>query len=122
MFIPPNKLAKNLRQQAASGSKIRLQSSHLLIDREVAVSAFGDQANVHIVYYPERHSLLLAPVLDETFKNLHKAGRFMLKDRNLQGDKSVALHEILIDHQVDNSDRDLVYEFQSGLGILNVQL
>ncbi|MCB0628676.1 MAG: hypothetical protein KDD15_03060 [Lewinella sp.] len=122
MFIPPNKLAKDLKRQTTAGSSIRLQSSHLLIDREMAQSVFGDEANVHIVYYPDRHSLLLAPVSDETFKNLHKTGRHMLKDRNLQGDKSVALHEILIDHQVDDRDRDLAYEFQAGLGILNVQL
>ena len=122
MFIPPNKLKNNFSSDANKGSKVRLKSSHLLIDREVVVEVFGEDTNVHAIYYADRHTLLLAPATDEVFKSLHKAGRHMLKDRNLKGDKSIALHEILIDHQIDATDRDLTYELQTGLGILNVHL
>ena len=55
-------------------------------------------------------------------KKLHKAKQHMLKDRNLKGDKSIALHELLIDNEIDSTDRDLVYDFQPGLGILNIKL
>ena len=58
----------------------------------------------------------------EVFKKIHKAGQQMLKDRNLKGDKSIALHEILIDHQIDETDRELTYELAPGMKILNVKL
>lgn len=122
MFIPPDKLKNNFYSNSTPGSKIRLKSSHLHIDREVVTEAFGNDLNVFVVYYPDRHSLMIAPISDELFKNLHKAGQHMLKDRNLKGDKTIALHETLIDNQVDETDRDLEYELQPGLGILNVKL
>ena len=122
MFIPPKKYIDELKAEKAAESPVRLQSSHLLIDRDLAASAFGNAANIYLTYYPDRHTLLIASGKDDMFKDLHKANKHILKARNVQGDRSVALHEILIDHQVDERDRELVYEFQTGLGILKVQL
>lgn len=122
MFIPPKKYIDELKAQRSTDSAVRLRSAHLLIDREVAQQAFGDASNVYLVYYPDRHSLLLASGEDDMFKNLHKANKHLLKARNAQGDRSVALHEVLIDHQIDDQDRDLAYEFQEGMGIIKVQL
>ena len=124
MFIPPQHLqnTKSDSELIPTSSKIRLKSSHLLIDNEIVKQTFGEDLNVYVIYYPERHSLMIAPVSDAIFKSLHKAGQQMLKNRNLKGDKSIALHEILIDHQIDETDRDLEYELQKGLGILNVHL
>ncbi|MEM9917439.1 MAG: hypothetical protein AAF990_05050 [Bacteroidota bacterium] len=123
MFIPPQHLKKQVHPASNDdGSKIRLKASHLLVDHEIASEAFGEEHNIYVIYYPDRRSLLIAPVSDEIFKKLHKAAQQMVKDRNLKGDKSVALHEILIDNQIDQSDRDLEYEWQPALGILNVKL
>ena len=123
MFIPPSKLQEQLRaQRDGNKAPVRLQSSHLLIDREVASEAFGNDQNVYTIYYPDKRTLMIAPVSDEVFKKLHKAAQQMLKDRNQRGDKSIALHETLIDHAIDDTDRDLEYELQKGLGILNVKL
>ena len=122
MFIPPSHLKDNFGAGKETKSMVRLKSSHLLIDHEIAVEVFGDDFNVHLVYYADRKSLLIAPKSDDLFKQLHKANQLMLKDRNLKGDKSIAIHEILIDNQVDDSDRDLSYELEAGLGILNIRL
>ncbi|MEL6717421.1 MAG: hypothetical protein AAFP82_01760, partial [Bacteroidota bacterium] len=67
-------------------------------------------------------ALMIAPKSDELFKQLHKAKQHMLKDRNAQGDKTVALHELLIDHEISSIDRELEYECQKELRILNVKL
>lgn len=122
MFIPPANIAGAAKARQEHGSKVRLQASHLQIDQEVASAAFGQDLNVSLVYYADRHSLLLAAASDELFKTLHKTSQYLLKGRNLKGDKSVALHELLIDEQIDEGDRDLVFELQGELGILNVQL
>ena len=122
MFIPPNQLKDNFDPTKKSISKIQLRSSHLLIDHDLAADVFGKDQNVHVVYYPNKRMLLLAPKSDEIFKKLHKANQHMLKARNSKGDKSIALHELLIDEEIDNTDRALAYELQAGLGILNVKL
>lgn len=121
MFIP-SKHIKNFQKTEKVGAKIRLQGTHLLIDHEIADSVFGNDNNAYVVYYPERKTLMLAAVSDELFKKLHKASQQMLKDRNLKGDKSLAVGEVLIDNQLDESDRDLVYKIEATLGVLSVKL
>lgn len=121
MFIPPAGFRSTDEIKAVGKNKIRLQSSHLVIDQELVTEAFGSDLNVYLVYYPLRRTMMLAPVSDEVFKSLHKAGQRMLKDRNLRGDKTIALHELLIDNQLDDTDRDLEYDLPPGLGILSVR-
>ena len=122
MFIPPTHLKNQLPTAPKAGSPVRLRSSHLLIDYEVAQKVFGDTQNIYAVFYKEHQTLMLASVADESFKQLHKAAQHMLKDRNLHGDKSIAFHEMLIDNQLDAADRDLNYELEEALGILKVMI
>ncbi len=121
MFIPPADFKRTNDPGTAAGSKVYLRSAHLIIETPLAAEVFGGEQNAYVVYYPQRRTLMMAPVSDELFKNLHKASQLMLKDRNLKGDKSVALHEMLIDHQIDDADRDLEFDFPPRLGILSVK-
>ena len=122
MFIPPKKYIPEKKQPDISMGPIRLKSSHLLIDREIAEQIFGKDQNAYAVYYPNERSLLLASVNDDLFNKLHKASQHMLKDRNLKGDKSIAFHELLIDNQLDNTDRALEFNIEPALGILNIKI
>ncbi|MEO1516932.1 MAG: hypothetical protein AAFV95_18055 [Bacteroidota bacterium] len=103
-------------------AQVRLKSSHLLIDRELALDIFGDDFNVNLVYYADRRTLMIAPQSEELFKQLHKAKQHMLKDRNAKGDKTIALHELLIDNEIDSSDRTVAFDCQKALKILTVKL
>ncbi len=122
MFIPPSKLNEQLPKSSQAVAQVRLKSSHILIMGELAQPLFGNSPNVNLVYYPNRRTLMLARKDDELFASLHKAKQFMLKDRSLNGDKSIAIHEILIDHDVNTSDRDLEFTGGDGSGILSIQL
>lgn len=101
---------------------VQLRTRHLLISGDIANDVFGDATQVYTVYYPQQHSLLLAPMDDEIFTSVHKARLQMLKSRNLSGDKSISLQEIIIDHEIDDTDRDLVYLHQPGMRILKITL
>lgn len=122
MLIPPQRIQKELKSKSKEGGKVRLKLSHLLIDHEVASEILGNEPNVNMVYYSERKTLMIAPTSDDLFKKLHKATQHMLKDRSANGDKSIALHELLIDNELNDADRDLEYNFQKQLKILNVKL
>jgi hypothetical protein len=122
MFIPPKHLNQPSSKESTIDSAVFLKGAHLIIRSEIAKSLFGNNFNAYMAYYPAKRMLLIASVEDELFKKLHKASQHLIKDRNLQGDKSIALHEILIDEQIDDSDRSLAYEYEPALGVLNIQL
>ena len=101
-------------------SQVRLKTNHLYIESALAKDAFGDAPQVYIVYYPNKHSLLLAPMHDEFFPKLHKANLQMLKTRNLQGDKTIYMREMMIDNDIDETDRDLEYNYIPGGQLLSI--
>ena len=122
MFIPPNRLKNTLEPTVKAQSEVQLKTSHLLIDSTIASLAFGEDHNVNLIYYPKRKQLMIAAESDDLFTKLHKAKRHMLKDRNAKGDKTIALHELLIDNEIDSADRSLEFDFQKELGVLSVNL
>ena len=101
---------------------IKLRTQHLWISGDIAGTVFGDIDKVYTVYYPQLHALLLAPMDDEIFPTIHKGDLQMLKTRNLEGDKTISLQEIIIDHDLHESDRDLVFMHQPGVRMLHVTL
>ncbi len=105
-----------------SEHKVSLRNRHLLVAAELAADAFGEVAQVYVVYYPAQKALLLAPMGDEIFPTIHKPALQMLKSRNLIGDKSISLEEILIDNELDDSDRTLPFMHQPGMKMLHVTL
>lgn len=101
---------------------VKLRTQHLWISGDIASGAFGDAPQVYTVYYPQQKALLLAPMDDEIFPTIHKGGLQMLKNRNLEGDKTISLQEIIIDNDIDDTDRDLVFMHQPGMRMLHVTL
>ena len=83
--------------------------------------AFGDDPQVSVVYYPDRQTLLVAGKSKAFFEKMHQTNWTLLKDRNLAGDKTIYLREVLIDHDRDDTDRDLPYDLKT-TGILAVSL
>ncbi|MBC6995109.1 hypothetical protein QWY85_05265 [Neolewinella lacunae] len=104
------------------GDQVQLKSQHLWLSAQVAENAFGGERQVYAVYYPQRGALLLAPMSDTAFKSLHECSLVMLKDRNLGGDKSLSLQEIIIDNELDEHDRPLAFSARPGWKMLQVFL
>ncbi|MEN0003562.1 MAG: hypothetical protein AAF798_05440 [Bacteroidota bacterium] len=122
MFIPPSKKVATIASTVEAAIPVQLRSDHLLLSKELAREVFGEELNVYLVHYPDRKVLMLARISDKVFKSLHKTSQHMLKNRNLAGDKTIAIHDILIDQQIDRSDRPLSFEFNAALGILSITI
>lgn len=101
---------------------IRLRSAHLCIPASVATLVFGDESQAYVAYRPDGSILLLAPASSQWFYKMHQPKQYLLKTRSLRGDKAIALHEVLIDHELDDQDRELNYAIQENTGILKVNL
>jgi hypothetical protein len=105
-----------------AGAKVFLKNRHLCIAADLAQQAFGAAQQVYAVYYANLNALLLAPSDDQLFKQAHECAMIMLKTRTAQGDKSLSLEEILLDHDIAEGDRRLDYVAAPGLRMLQVKM
>lgn len=92
-------------------TKITLKTSHIYLDSEIVKTFFEDVNFAFIVYNEEQKSILISPVTSVWFKKMYKPAQFILKSRNLKGDKTLAIREILIDNDLDDSDRELKADY-----------
>jgi|AntRauTorckE5430_2_1112549.scaffolds.fasta_scaffold02428_3 hypothetical protein len=104
------------------GDQVRLNRQHLWLSGDLAKRVFNNERQVYTVYYPQRKALLIAPMSNDAFKTIHQCSLVMLKDRNMQGDKSLSLQEIIIDNGLDEEDRPLAFSTIEGLQLLQVIL
>ncbi|MDW3652690.1 MAG: hypothetical protein R8P61_36770 [Bacteroidia bacterium] len=122
MIIPPNKDIANLYKAKKAKTEVYLEAMHLCIDQELSKKVFGTNLSVYLSLKIEHKFILLASVDHVFFKKMHESSQHMLKIRNAKGGSSVALHEILIDHDFDLADGALKYEVLEKAKILKVQL
>ena len=92
-------------------SDVRLVASHILLENNIVERVFQQVQFALIVYNKEENTLLVSPVSNAWFKKMHKgAAQFMLKTKNMNGDKSLSIREVLIDNDIDDVDRDLDFK------------
>lgn len=101
---------------------VHLINKHIIIDHQLAENLFEGNSQVNWVYYPARHTILVAAQHDDHFKSLHKTAMSMLKFKNSKGDRSMAIEELLIDHDINVSDRALDYVADDRMKILSIIL
>ena len=53
---------------------------------------------------------------------MHEPTQFLLKSRNLKGDRTLAIREILIDNDLDTTDRTLTYELVEKTNLLKINI
>jgi hypothetical protein len=104
-------------------SKITLKTSHIYIDSELVKIIFGDIHYAYIEYLKDRKTLMVTPVSSQWFLKLYeKPTQFLLKSRNLKGDKTLAIREILIDNDLDMTDKDLKFEIIEKTKLIKIDL
>jgi hypothetical protein len=100
---------------------MKLQNGHIIIPTDIVKTVLENEAQINWVFYADRNTLLLAAKSKLFFEKLHKTDWQTLKDKNIQGDKSLFIRAILIDNDLDDSDRDLVFEIKN-TGIISINL
>ncbi len=101
---------------------MELRSSHIQLDSTLVESVFGAVHYAYVAYVTEQEKLLITPVSSQWFVKMHEPNQFLLKSRNLKGDKTLAIREILIDNDLDASDRELKYEVVEKTNLIKVAL
>ncbi len=99
---------------------VQLHNSHIIIDKDIASQLFSNESYVQAIYYENDGKLMVARDSDDLFRSFHKAKRELLKDKNLFGDKSINIRELIIDNDLDETNRTLEYKADIGMNVLNV--
>lgn len=101
--------------------EINLKNGHLWFDKVIVGLLFGEEEKANLVYYPERKTLLLAARSKVFFEKIHKVQWTVLKLRNQNGDKTITIQDLIIDNDLDNTDRLLPCEIKN-TGIISIEL
>jgi len=104
-----------------SANYLALKNGHIIIPAIIVNEWLDANGYVNMVYYPERSQLLVAAKSKLFFEKMHTTKWMVLKDKNLQGDKTLYIREILIDNDLDDTDRSLCFEIKN-TGIVIIDL
>jgi hypothetical protein len=72
------------------------------------------------VFYPAKNTMMIGSQKDDLFKSIHKVTISILKLKNGQGDRSFSIQELLIDKELNDTDRELVHIADSSMKIVTV--
>lgn len=117
----PKETITNARSFNAD-NEVYLEAAHICIKKIIAEKVFGSEAVVLSVFYAKDNTFMVAPAGEELFKTIHKANQQMLKSKNSAGDKSISIQELILDNDIDESDRNLEFVVEEALHILKVKL
>jgi hypothetical protein len=103
-------------------SEVYMEAEHICIKKNIAEKVFGTETVVLSVFYAKDNTFMVAPASEELFRTIHKASQQMLKSKNIAGDKSISIQELLLDNDVPAYDRNLEFTMEEALHILKVKL
>lgn len=104
-------------------SKISLKSAHLYFENALVNQVFQNIEHAYIAYLQKQNRLLLTPVSSQWFVKMYESPQQLrLKSRNLKGDKTLAVRGILVDNDIDDSDRYLEFEWVEKTNLLKINL
>ncbi len=105
-----------------TGSSVKLRNGHIWIDASLAQEVLGNTSQVYAVFYPNIKAILLAPDSDQTFRAAHEVIMLFVKVKNSRGDRAISIQEFMADHDMDETDRDLVYMTAPGLSMMHISI
>jgi|TARA_B100000965_G_C19602304_1_gene763519 hypothetical protein len=103
-------------------SEIYLKSSHLIIPAEISNQVLKGCNSVYVAYKEDLNLILVSPKTNTWFPKLHSSLEFILKNKDLHGTKSIAIHEIFIDHDLESSDKTLICSINQEQNFLKIEL
>lgn len=102
--------------------KVSLKSSHIYLDSELVETVFQNIHYAYVTYVKAQKRLLITPVSSLWFVKMYEPTQFLLKARNLKGDRTLAIREILIDNDLEMADRTLDFEVIEKTNLIKVNL
>lgn len=99
---------------------VQLNNGHIVLNNVLVKELFANCEKLAWVYYAEKKCFMAANTSDSIFKTIHKTNEAILKHRNNNGDRSISIQELILDNDIDNTNRLLDYKADHAAGILSV--
>lgn len=100
--------------------QVQLRASHLVVEASLAEKVFEQASSAYVSYKADRHLLLLCPSSNDWFPKLHEAREYILKHKDLKGTRSIAIRDMLLDHDLPSQDRNLAYELVEAQQLIKI--
>ena len=101
---------------------VSIKSSHIQLDNSIVSQVFQDIHYAYATYVKTQNTLLITPVNSQWFVKMYEPTQFLLKAKNLKGDKAIAVREILIDNNINQEDRELHFEIIEKTNLIKIEL
>ncbi|HAI44645.1 MAG TPA: hypothetical protein DCM40_44370, partial [Maribacter sp.] len=69
---------------------VTLKSSHVYLDASLVDKVFDNIHYAYVTYVVAQGKMLITPVSSQWFVKMHEPTQFLLKSRNLKGDRTLA--------------------------------
>ncbi|MEP0985097.1 hypothetical protein [Ekhidna sp.] len=102
--------------------QLELRTSHLIIPPNLVEELLDEYATVYVSYKKDLGAILVSPKSNSWFPKLHESLELMVKNKDLHGTKSVSIREVLIDHDIDSSDKMFSATINKEKRILKIEL
>ena len=102
--------------------RVILKSSHVYLNAALVERIFNTIHYAYVTYVKEQKKMLITPVSSQWFVKVHEPAQFLLKSRNLRGDRTLAIREILIDNDLDTTDRTLQFEIVERTNLIKITM
>jgi hypothetical protein len=106
----------------ATTGEVYMEGGHICIKASIAEKIFGPDSMALCIYYPNDRTFMAAPAGDDLFRTIHKGKPQILKSKNKAGDRSISIQELLLDNDIDDTNRSLDFVAEEALNILKVIL
>lgn len=120
MFVPKDYTP--VPDQFQPVSEVFLKEDHICLHHHLSKELFGDSRRANWIYYPERDVLLMSSAQSGLLSKLHKTSQQMLKERSANGSLAFYVLEVLLDHDLSRTNRDLSFERLPKLMAISVKL
>ena len=101
--------------------KVLFRASHLHFKADLVKAYFGSESHVLIAFDAKQKIVMVSRATSTWFSKLHKdVSQLILKNRNLQGDKTLDIRAFCIDYDLDTSDRQLEIKWIQKTKILKI--
>lgn len=102
---------------------IEFKKDHIWINHQL-VNKFMNEIEYAYVSFIETHNqLLITPISSKWFIKMYKDhSQILLKSRNLKGDKTINIREVIIDNNLDVTEGPLIYEFVEKTKLIKIKL
>lgn len=102
---------------------IEFKKDHIWINHQLIQKFMNEIEYAYISFIEKQNQLLITPITSKWFIKMYKNhSQLLLKSRNLEGDKTINIREVIIDNNLELETGPLSYELIEKTKLIKIKL